>query len=54
MSIRSDSPVVSTSNKQEKKKTICGACGHELEPDHPGIQCVQGHHFCTECSANIV
>ncbi|CAF1541103.1 unnamed protein product [Rotaria sp. Silwood1] len=54
MSIRSDAPVVSTSNKQEKKKTICGACGNELEPDHSGIQCVQGHHFCTECSANIV
>ncbi|CAF1187101.1 unnamed protein product [Rotaria sordida] len=40
--------------KDEKKKTICGGCGSELEPDQLGIQCVQGHHFCTECSTHIV
>jgi hypothetical protein len=40
--------------KSDKKKTICGACESELEPDHPGIQCIQGHHFCTECSKHIV
>ncbi|CAF0802484.1 unnamed protein product [Adineta ricciae] len=44
----------SSSNNKEKKKTICGACESELEPDHAGIQCIQGHHFCTECSKNIV
>jgi TRIAD3 protein (E3 ubiquitin-protein ligase RNF216) len=43
-----------TNVKTEKKKTICGSCLSELEPDHPGIQCVQGHHFCTECSKHIV
>jgi hypothetical protein len=45
---------MSSSTKEEKKKTLCGSCNTELEPDHPGIQCIQGHHFCTECSAQIV
>ena len=45
---------VTVETKTEKKKTVCGACESELEPDHPGIQCVQGHHFCTECSKQIV
>ncbi|CAF0939166.1 unnamed protein product [Rotaria sordida] len=40
--------------KGDKKKTLCGACESELEPDHPGIQCVQGHHFCTDCSKQII
>jgi len=40
--------------KSDKKKTICGACNSELEPDHSGIQCIQAHHFCPECSVNIV
>ena len=40
--------------KSEKKKTICGACTSELEPDHSGIQCVQAHHFCPDCSVQIV
>lgn len=40
--------------KPDKKKTICGSCESELEPDHPGIQCVQGHHYCVECSQTIV
>ncbi|CAF4503722.1 unnamed protein product, partial [Rotaria sp. Silwood2] len=54
MSIRLDPPIVTAPTKQEKKKTICEACLSELEPDHSGIQCVQGHHFCPECSINIV
>lgn len=41
-------------NKCDKKKIICGACESELEADHPGIQCVQGHHYCVECSQSIV
>ncbi|CAF0762510.1 unnamed protein product [Adineta steineri] len=41
-------------NLKEKKKTLCGACDTQLEPDHPGIQCPQGHHYCTECSQQIV
>jgi hypothetical protein len=45
---------VTAETKSEKKKTICGSCESELEPDHPGIQCIQGHHFCTECSKQIV
>ena len=44
----------SSQPKPAKKKTICGACNSELEPDHPGIQCVQGDHFCVECSQQIV
>jgi hypothetical protein len=40
--------------KGDKKKTLCGGCDSELEPDHPGIQCIQGHHYCTDCSAHIV
>lgn len=39
---------------KDKKKTLCGSCESELEPDHPGIQCIQGHHFCVECSKQIV
>ncbi|CAF1357770.1 unnamed protein product [Adineta steineri] len=39
---------------KDKKKTICGACESELEPDHGGIQCIQAHHYCTECSIHIV
>lgn len=45
---------VTSQTKGDKKKTICGACESELEPDHPGIQCIQGHHFCVECSKQIV
>lgn len=41
-------------DKIEKKKTICGGCESELEPDHGGIQCVQAHHYCTDCSVFIV
>ncbi|CAF1288198.1 unnamed protein product [Didymodactylos carnosus] len=40
--------------KGKSKATICGSCQEELEPDHSGIQCVQGHHFCPVCSQNIV
>lgn len=43
-----------TTEKSDKKKTICGACQSELEPDHGGIQCIQAHHFCVECSQTIV
>ncbi|CAF3319047.1 unnamed protein product [Rotaria socialis] len=45
---------VTESTKGDKKKTLCGACEAELEPDHGGIQCVQGHNFCTDCSKQIV
>lgn len=45
---------VTTMVKAKEKNIYCGSCESELEHDHPGIQCVQGHHFCTECSANIV
>lgn len=44
----------STAVKSDKKKTICGACNSELEPDHSGIQCIQAHHFCPDCSVQIV
>ena len=47
-------PTTSVETKEEKKKTICGACQSELEPDHAGIQCIQGHHYCVECSKSIV
>ena len=45
---------VSAETKGDKKKTLCGSCESELEPDHPGISCIQGHHFCTDCSKHIV
>ncbi|UJR27623.1 hypothetical protein I4U23_008904 [Adineta vaga] len=51
---KEDVKSTASSNTKEKKKIICGACGCDLEPDHPGVQCIQGHHFCTECSKNIV
>ncbi|CAF3011052.1 unnamed protein product [Rotaria sp. Silwood2] len=54
MSITGDRSVITTAPKDEKKKTICGGCESGLELDQPGIQCVQGHHFCTECSSHIV
>lgn len=44
----------SAETKEGKKKIICGSCESELEPDHSGIQCVQGHHYCVECSKQIV
>jgi hypothetical protein len=53
MTTRTESPVVTLTNK-EKKKTTCGSCETELAPDHPGIQCIQAHHYCTECSTHIV
>ncbi|CAF1276804.1 unnamed protein product [Adineta steineri] len=43
-----------TTNLKDKKKIICGACDADLAPDHYGIQCVQGHHYCTDCSKQIV
>src|SRR5256885_16435294 len=51
---RNEGRQVTAETKGDKKKTICGACDSELEPDHPGIQCIQGHHFCTDCSKQIV
>jgi TRIAD3 protein (E3 ubiquitin-protein ligase RNF216) len=51
---RNEIKQVTTETKGDKKKTLCGSCESELEPDHPGIQCIQGHHFCTECSKQIV
>jgi hypothetical protein len=54
MSTEADIPAVTVPIKAEKKKTICGSCESELEPDHSGIQCIQAHHFCTECSVHIV
>jgi hypothetical protein len=54
MSNRANSPTVTAIIKGEKKKTVCGSCDAELEPDHLGIQCIQAHHFCTECSVHIV
>ena len=51
---RADCSTMSAAVKSEKKKTICGACEMELEPDHSGIQCVQAHHFCPGCSVSIV
>ncbi|CAF1057825.1 unnamed protein product [Didymodactylos carnosus] len=45
----------SCSEKQTKSKILeCGACQSEVAADHLGIQCVQGHHFCVDCSQNIV
>lgn len=41
-------------SKAGKKKIHCGSCESELEADHPGIQCIQGHHYCTDCSQSIV
>ncbi|CAF0987072.1 unnamed protein product [Rotaria sordida] len=54
MSIQVDSTIVTAPTEKDKKKTICGACTSDLEPDDSGIQCVQGHYFCTQCSTNIV
>ncbi|CAF4019977.1 unnamed protein product [Rotaria sp. Silwood1] len=54
MSIAEDTAIIAAAAKNEKNKTNCGSCGNGLEPDEPGIQCVQGHHFCTECSSRIV
>ncbi|UJR21698.1 hypothetical protein I4U23_024775 [Adineta vaga] len=45
---------ITTGCDKDKKKTVCGGCGDELEPDHPGIQCIQSHHYCVECSTRIV
>jgi hypothetical protein len=45
---------MSNQTKADKKKTICGGCNCDLEPDHSGIQCVQAHHFCANCSVHIV
>jgi hypothetical protein len=54
MSDQTDSSTMTVPIKAEKKKTYCGACENELEPDHSGIQCVQAHHFCPGCSVHIV
>ncbi|CAF1220169.1 unnamed protein product [Rotaria magnacalcarata] len=55
MTTQTDSPhVTSTATKSKSKTITCGACGCDLELDHPGIQCLQGHHYCTECSTHIV
>ena len=54
MSHPADSAAVTVPNKTDKKKTICGACQNDLEPDHSGIQCVQAHHFCSDCSVHLV
>jgi hypothetical protein len=40
--------------KLSKRKILCGSCTMELAPDHTGIKCIQGHHFCTDCSKYIV
>ena len=53
MSEAANSATVSIPDKN-KKKILCGSCESELEPDHPGIQCVQAHHYCVDCSARIV
>ncbi|CAM2721713.1 unnamed protein product [Rotaria socialis] len=53
MSTLTEPPRATTVTKT-KDEILCETCGDQLEPDHPGIQCVQGHHYCTECSANIV
>ncbi|CAF2132590.1 unnamed protein product [Rotaria magnacalcarata] len=47
-------PPPTTAVTKDKDKILCEICGDQLELDHPGIQCVQGHHYCTDCSANIV
>ncbi|CAF0987111.1 unnamed protein product [Rotaria sordida] len=47
-------PLLQYRLEKTKKKTICGAYTSELEYDHCGIQDVQGHYFCTQCSTNIV
>jgi hypothetical protein len=49
-----EKPATTAGIKGDKKKTLCGSCEEELEPDHPGIQCIQGHHFCTDCSKQII
>jgi hypothetical protein len=54
MSNRTDSAMITMAIKEEKKKTFCGGCNTELEDDHTGIQCIQAHHFCTDCSIHIV
>jgi len=54
MSNQVDSSMVTVANKEDKKKTFCGGCNTELEADHSGIQCIQAHHYCTECSTHIV
>jgi hypothetical protein len=54
MSTREDSSTIAAASKGEKKKTFCGGCNIELEADHTGIQCIQAHHFCTDCSVHIV
>lgn len=53
---RSTQPVrpANPATKSDKKSIICGACMSDLEPDHSGIQCVQGDHFCSDCSKQIV
>lgn len=48
------SPCTATPIKSDKKKLVCGSCESNLAPDHSGIQCVQGHHFCPDCSVNLV
>ena len=32
----------------------CGSCGDELQADHIGIRCRQGHDLCPECSKSYV
>ena len=54
MSLENNISSLTILNKLDKKKTICGGCESELEPDHGGIQCVQAHHYCTDCSVHIV
>ncbi|CAF2811997.1 unnamed protein product [Rotaria sp. Silwood2] len=43
-----------TTGSKSKNQIVCGSCESELEPNHRGIKCVQSHHFCIDCSKQIV
>jgi len=39
---------------EEKKKLKCESCAEELEKDHIGVRCYNGHHLCDDCTETCI